>query len=317
MKSFFSKFKEGLKRTTPTFYKFFSQAGGIFDQGRLSAGHLDELEEALYGADFGVETAEEILEEIKAAVRREKELRGQDAAAIGARVLRGVLAGAEPPRDFLTGARPETIVLLGVNGSGKTTTTAKLGWRFTQEGKTVLLGACDTFRAAANEQIKSWAETLELDLIASQHGADAAAVAYDAWAAAKARKRDVLILDTAGRLHNKANLMKELEKIRRVLQKHDEAAPQHRWIVVDGSLGSNSIDQARAFHESFGLTGLIVTKLDGTSRGGSVVGIYRELKLPIYFVGLGEQKEDLQPFSVDNYVNAIFGLPAAETAEVG
>ena len=171
-----------------------------------------------------------------------------------------------------------------------------------------MVGACDTFRAAANEQIRSWCERLDVDLVASQHGADSAAVAYDAFAAARSRGADVLILDTAGRLHNKANLMKELQKIRRVLQKHDEAAPHHAWLVVDGSIGSNSIEQARVFHEAFGLTGIIVTKLDGTSRGGALVGIYRELKLPIYFVGLGEQSDDLQPFSIHHYTHALFGL---------
>jgi len=151
---------------------------------------------------------------------------------------------------------------------------------------------------------------LNIDLIASHHSADAAAVAYDAYQAARSREKDILILDTAGRLHTKSNLMEELKKIRRVLQKHDAAAPHHSWLVVDGSLGSNSIEQAKKFHEAFGITGLVITKLDGTSRGGALVGIFRELAVPIYFVGLGEQKEDLQPFSVDSYVNAIFGLEA-------
>lgn len=308
MKSFFSKFKEGLKRTTPTFYKAFGKVGGIFSGKELDADSIDELEEALYGADFGVETATEIIDEIQTAYKKDKALRGQDAAKIGAAVLKRVLDGAQPPEDWLTGAKPDVICLIGVNGSGKTTTTAKLGWRFSGEGKGVVLGACDTFRAAANEQIKNWADRLSLRLVSSHHNADAAAVAYDAHQAARSDNADILLLDTAGRLHTKSNLMEELKKIRRVLQKHDEAAPHHAWLVLDGSLGSNSIEQARKFHEAFGLTGLIVTKLDGTSRGGALVGIYRELRIPIYFVGLGEQKEDLQPFTVDNYVNAIFGL---------
>lgn len=306
MSSFFSRLKEGFKRNTPTFQKFFGKVGGIFGRKSLDAASIDELEEALYGADFGVETTTEIIDEIQAAYKKDKTLRGQDAAAIGATVLKRVLAGAELPADFLSGAKPEVICMIGVNGSGKTTTTAKLGWYWQQQGKKVLLGACDTFRAAANEQIKNWSDKLDIDLVASQHGADAAAVAYDAYAAAKSRHHDILILDTAGRLHTKSNLMEELKKIRRVLQKHDESAPQHAWLVLDGSLGSNSIEQARVFHEAFGLTGLVVTKLDGTSRGGALVGIYRELGLPIAFVGLGEQKEDLHPFSVDAYVDAIF-----------
>jgi len=308
--TFFYKFKEGLKRTTPTFYKAFGMVGGIFSGKELDAESLDELEEALYGADFGVETATEIMEEIQAAYKKDKRLRGQEAAQIGAAVLTRVLAGAEPPEGWLGSSKPEVICLIGVNGSGKTTTTAKLGWRFKEAGQRVVLGACDTFRAAANEQIKDWSERLGLRLVASHHNADSAAVAYDAYQAAKADQADVLLLDTAGRLHTKSNLMDELKKIRRVLQKNDPAAPQHAWLVLDGSLGANSIEQARKFHESFGLTGLIVTKLDGTSRGGALVGIYRELNIPIYFVGLGEQKEDLQPFTVQYYVNAIFGVEA-------
>jgi fused signal recognition particle receptor len=198
--------------------------------------------------------------------------------------------------------------MIGVNGSGKTTTTAKLAHKLKGDGQTVIVAACDTFRAAAVEQLRSWTERLGIDLVASHSGADAAAVAFDAWQAAKARGKDWLIVDTAGRLHTKGNLMDELAKIRRVLQKNDPAAPQHRWLVVDGSLGANSIEQARVFHQSFGLTGLVVTKLDGTSRGGALVGIYRQLKIPIYFIGLGEQPDDLQPFSAENYARAIFGL---------
>ena len=307
MKSFFSKFKEGLKKSTPTFQKAFGKVGGLFGGRRIDASTLDELEEALYMADFGVETTEEILEAIQGAYRENKELQGQEAARIGTHVLERVLKGSEGSLE-IGAAKPEVIVLIGVNGSGKTTTAAKLTKLFQDDGLKPILGACDTFRAAANEQLKTWTERLNVELVASQHGADAAAVAFDAYAAAKAREADVLILDTAGRLHNKANLMKELEKIRRVLQQHDEKAPHHAWLVVDGSLGSNSIEQARVFHESFGLTGVIVTKLDGTSRGGALVGIYRELGVPIYFVGLGEHPEDLQPFSVHHYTHALFGL---------
>ena len=221
--------------------------------------------------------------------------------------LSRVLAGSEGPLTRVA-KPPTTIVMIGVNGSGKTTTTAKLAWMLKQQGHSVTIAACDTFRAAAVEQLRAWAEKLDLELIANQPGADAAAVAFDAWQAASARGRDFLIIDTAGRLHTKTNLMEELAKIRRVLQKHDPSAPHHRWLVVDGSLGTNSIEQARVFHQSFGLTGLIVTKLDGTSRGGALVGIWRELKLPIYFLGLGEQAEDLQPFRIDLYTRAVFGL---------
>ena len=300
----FKKFKEGLAKTVSAIA---AKTHGLFGAKKIDASSLEELEEALYTADFGVETTEEILTEIKAAYKKDDALHGQQAAAIGAAVLKRVLAGSEGELKPAASA-PTVIAMIGVNGSGKTTTSAKLAWRLKQEGKTVTLAACDTFRAAAVEQLKSWATRLELEIIASHMGADSASVAFDAWQAAKSRGRDYLIVDTAGRLHTKSNLMEELAKIRRVLQKHDATAPQHRWLVVDGSLGSNSIEQAKVFHQSFGLTGLVVTKLDGTSRGGALVGIWRQLKIPIYFLGLGEQAEDLQPFSVDNYVKAVFGL---------
>ena len=315
----FKKFKDGFAKTVSAIA---SKTAAIFGQKPIDASSLETLEEALYTADFGVETTEEILAEIKIAYKKDKALRGQDAAAIGAAVLKRVLAGAEgvlegrPTSASAVSSEgtasptkmPIVIAMIGVNGSGKTTTAAKLAWRLKEDGKSVTLAACDTFRAAAVEQLKTWATRLELEIVASHTGADSASVAFDAWQAAKSRGRDYLIVDTAGRLHTKSNLMEELAKIRRVLQKNDPTAPQHRWLVVDGSIGSNSIEQAKVFHQSFGLTGLVVTKLDGTSRGGALVGIYRQLKLPIYFLGLGEQAEDLQPFSVDNYVKAVFGL---------
>lgn len=302
----FKKFKDGFAKTVSAIA---AKTAAIFGAKPIDASSLETLEEALYTADFGVETTEEILTEIKAAYKKDKTLHGQEAAKIGAAVLKRVLAGAEGTLEVTTKtANPVVIAMIGVNGSGKTTTSAKLAWKLKEDGKSVTLAACDTFRAAAVEQLKAWATRLNLEIIASHTGADSAAVAFDAWQAAKSRGRDFLIVDTAGRLHTKSNLMEELAKIRRVLQKNDPTAPQHRWLVVDGSLGSNSIEQAKVFHQSFGLTGLVVTKLDGTSRGGALVGIYRQLKIPIYFLGLGEKAEDLQPFSVDNYVKAIFGI---------
>lgn len=304
MFTLFSKFKKGLQKTSKS---LFGAIGGIFGIKALDESSIGAIEEALYGADFGVETTTEIIEALKSAYKKEKSLRGQEAAELAGTILRRALEGAEPPADWHRG-NPEVICLLGVNGVGKTTTAGKLGYLFHKEGRGVILGACDTFRAAANEQIKHWAERLGLEIVASQHGSDAASVAFDAYQAAKSRGHNILLLDTAGRLHTKSHLMEELSKIRRVLQKQDADAPHHAWMIIDGSMGSNSIEQARVFHEKFGLTGLIITKLDGTSRGGAVVGIYRELKVPIYFVGLGEQPEDLQPFSIDNYVNAIFDI---------
>ncbi len=300
----FKKFKDGFSKTVSAISR---TTHGLFGGKKIDASSLEELEEALYTADFGVETTEEILEEIQRAYRKDPELKGQDAAEIGAAVLERVLEGSEGE---LTPApeAPTVVALIGVNGSGKTTTAAKLGHLLKNDNQSVMLAACDTFRAAAVEQLKSWATRLDLPIVASHTGADAAAVAFDSWQAAKSRGSDVLLVDTAGRLHTKSNLMDELAKIRRVLQKHDEKAPHHSWLVVDGSLGSNSIEQAKAFHQSFGLTGLVVTKLDGTSRGGAIVGIWRELKLPIHFLGLGEQPDDLQPFNARSYARAVFGL---------
>jgi fused signal recognition particle receptor len=302
--SLFKKFREGLAKTVSAIS---SKTHGLFGGRSIDASSLETLEEALFAADFGVETTAEILAEIKAAVRKDKDLGGRQAAAIGAEVLRRALAGSEGTVTKAA-APPTVIVLIGVNGSGKTTTAAKLAWRLKQEGGTVLLAACDTFRAAATEQLQSWAKRLDLEIVSNKSGADPAAVAFDAVQAARSRGRDWVIIDTAGRLHTKDNLMVELSKIRRVVAKIDPTAPHHSWLVVDGSLGGNSIEQARAFHKSFGLTGLIVTKLDGTSRGGAIVGIWRELKLPILFVGLGEAPEDLQPFSAENYAAAVFGI---------
>ncbi|MDA8527562.1 signal recognition particle-docking protein FtsY [Opitutaceae bacterium] len=320
MLGIFKKFKSGFSKTVSAIGQ---TTRGLFGGRKIDASSLEELEEALYTADFGVETTEEILEEIKKAYRKDSDLKGQDAAEIGAAVLERVLEGSEGTFSAVAGVNdpgpgsttpatngknPTVVALIGVNGSGKTTTAAKLGYLLKGDGQNVMLAACDTFRAAAVEQLKSWATRLDLPIVASHTGADAAAVAFDSWQAAKSRGSDTLLVDTAGRLHTKSNLMDELAKVRRVLQKHDPAAPHHAWLVVDGSLGSNSIEQAKAFHQSFGLTGLVVTKLDGTSRGGAIVGIWRELKLPIHFLGLGEEPDDLQPFNARNYSRAVFGL---------
>mgnify|MGYP001549027432 CR=1 FL=1 len=233
----FKKFKDGLAKTVSAIA---AKTRGLFGGRKIDAASLDELEEALYTADFGVETTTEILDEIKKAYGKDKELQGKQAAEIGAAVLKRVLAGSEGTLGAES-VKPTVIAMIGVNGSGKTTTSAKLAWKLKQEGKTTTLAACDTFRAAAVEQRKAWATRLDVEIIASHTGADAAAVAFDAWQAAKSRGRDYLIVDTAGRLHTKSNLMDELAKIRRVLQKNDAGAPQHRWLVVDGSLCVNSI----------------------------------------------------------------------------
>ena len=297
----FSKFKKGLSKGSVLLLGAIDRVSG---RGSLSEDDLLDLEEAFYSCDFGPETTEDILAQVHATHRNNKDLRGEDVRQIARTVLTKVLEGSEG-RLEATKNKPEVICLIGVNGSGKTTTTAKLGHHFTQDNKTVLLGACDTFRAAATEQLKAWATRLHLDLVSGHHGSDAAAVAFDAYSSAHSKSCDYLLLDTAGRLHVKDHLMDELSKLKRVLQKREPACPQHSWLVIDGSTGTNGVAQAKIFHEKFGLTGLVITKLDGTSKGGALVSIYRELKLPVYFLGLGEQPDDLQPFSISAYLDSL------------
>ncbi len=304
MFSILKKFREGLRRTAGV---ALNSLTSLFAK-KIDEADIALIEETLYGADFGYETASEIVEAIRREYSRSRELRGKEAAQIGADVLCKILEGSEA--DFVRAAdgNPSVVCLVGVNGAGKTTTAAKLAYMLGKNGDGVLLGACDTFRAAANEQIREWATRLGVRLVESSHGADAAATAFDAWQSAKARGAQWLVLDTAGRLHTKENLMAELSKIRRVVQKNDPAAPHNSVIVIDGSLGSNSIEQALAFHKAFPLTGMIITKLDGTGKGGALAGVYRKLKLPILYVGLGEKPEDLQKFDARAYANGVFGL---------
>jgi len=305
MFSILKRFKEGLKKTAG------GALGGIMGlfSKKIDPSDIELIEETLYGADFGFETTTEIVAAIRAEYSKNKELRGKEAAEIGAEVLCKILEGAEGDLRAGEGENPSVVCLVGVNGAGKTTTAAKLAHLLEKNlGQPVVLGACDTFRAAANEQIRTWAQNLGVKLVESSRGADSAATAWDAWQAAKARGAKWLVLDTAGRLHTKENLMAELAKLRRVLEKNDPAAPQNSIIVIDGSLGSNSIEQAAAFHKAFGLTGMIITKLDGTGRGGALAGIYAKLKLPILYVGLGERAEDLQKFNIRAYARGVFGL---------
>ena len=299
-----SKFRSGLRRTAQSLSHI---TGRMLPSRPLDTESIEILEEALFDADFDVETAIEIVSAVDRESGRKGGIGGKEVSQLGADVLRGTLEGAEGRLDT-AGSTLKVIILMGVNGSGKTTTAAKLAFHFRELGLHPLLAACDTFRVAANEQIGVWAERLDLDLVGSHHGADAAAVAFDAFQAFRSRSRNVLILDTAGRLHTKSNLMSELMKIRRVLDKQEGDVEQHRWLVVDGTLGSNSVEQARVFHSEIGVTGIVVTKLDGSSRGGALTGIFRELGIPIYYVGLGEEVADLQEFSVERYSDAIFGI---------
>lgn len=301
----FSKLRSGLESTKN---KLKSTIKSIFFGRTFDPNALETIEAALYSADVGTTVTEAILAEMKEAYKTDKTLRKEDVDAICKRVLLKNLEGAErDPSTILDEQAPTVIALIGTNGSGKTTTAAKLAHYFTQRGKSVIVGACDTFRAAANEQLRVWSDRLKFSLVESHTGADSAAVAYDTCQAAMSRKKDVVILDTAGRLHNKANLLTELQKLKRAIGKIDERFPQQLWLVVDASLGSNTVVSAETFHKELGLTGVIVTKLDGSSRGGALVGIHRNLGIPVYFIGLGEQAEDLEPFKVKEYVEALIG----------
>lgn len=301
----FSLLKKFGRSVAHTARATFSRAGGLFCRHRLTLDRLEDLEATLHAADFGRETVVQVLEAVQQAHRADRQLHSQKIAEIARRVLLKILANAEG--SWKIEKPPEVVCLVGINGAGKTTTAAKLAIRQLQQGKAVLLGSCDTFRAAADEQISRWGERFHLDIIHSQRGGDAAAAAFDALSAAVARGKDLLILDTAGRLHTKINLLDELKKLQRVLHGRMPGGNFHRWLVVDGSLGSNSLEQAKTFHEAIQLTGIVLTKLDGSSRGGALVAIHRTLGLPIYFVGCGEGPDDLCPFSVKNYLDDLLG----------
>ena len=298
----FSKFKTGLAKTHG---KLVHEIKRIVTRSpKLDAASLEELEAALIAADLGLA----ITAQIVAAVKRAYESQGttgHDVFAIARAEVERSLSSNKP--DLLKAPHGPTVVsIVGVNGTGKTTTAAKLAHFVQSQKKNALLAACDTFRAAAIEQIKLWGTRLKIEVIAGAYGADAASVAHDAVTAAQARKADYLFIDTAGRLHTKHNLMQELQKLHRVIGKQLPGAPHEVLLVLDGSTGMNALNQAREFNKAVPLTGLIVTKLDGTSKGGMVVAIQQELKLPIKFVGLGEQADDLQPFDAKQFAEALF-----------
>ncbi len=271
--------------------------------GRLDSALLTDLETLLIEADLGVHTAEGFIERLTVEVKRRGGLLANEVQHALERHLAEALKGAGAALDLA--ARPTVVLLLGVNGSGKTTTAAKLAHFLKGEGHTVLLAAADTFRAAAIEQLQLWGERIDVPVIAQKSGADPSAVAFDAVKAAQARGSDVLIVDTAGRLQTKTNLMSELARIKRVIGRLSPGAPQESLMVIEAPTGQNGISQARLFHEGVGLTGMILTKLDGTAKGGIVVRIYQELQLPIKFVGTGEQVDDLQLFDPEAFVSAL------------
>lgn len=278
---------------------------------------LEEFEAALIASDLGSRVVERVLERLK------KQLQGTDASESGRvqTVLRDTLLDTLTPVQGLPlesliakGPKPFVILAVGVNGVGKTTTIAKIAQRLVQVGTVPLLVACDTFRAAAIDQLQVWADRVGVDVIRHRHGADPAAVAFDGIAAAKARQVDVVLIDTAGRLHTKSNLMDELRKITRIIAQECPGAPHEVLLVLDATVGQNALSQARQFHQAVGVTGLVLTKLDGTARGGIVIAIAEELKLPVRLIGVGESVEDLQDFQSDAFVDALLGTTASPPA---
>jgi fused signal recognition particle receptor len=279
---------------------------------KIDAEILDELETRLITADVGQEATGRILEDLRRRVAR-KELADVDAllsALAGA--MTDILKPVEQPLRIDLSLRPYVILVVGINGAGKTTTIGKLAHRLLGEGRSVMLAAGDTFRAAAREQLEIWAERNKVPIIAQQAGAEPAAVIFDALNAARARNVDVLIADTAGRLHTQTHLMDELKKVKRVLARLDPAAPHEVLLVLDGTIGQNAVAQAQEFHKGVGVTGLVVTKLDGTAKGGVVLAIAQKLKIPIRFIGVGEQSEDFGVFNASEFVAALLKTGAAE-----
>jgi len=296
----FQKLQQGLRKTQE---KLAAEIKRIVTRApKLDAESLEELEAALIATDIGIDTAIKIVELTKEAANESGQV---DVFAIARAEIERELGVASS--GLAKAPQPPTVILVaGVNGTGKTTSTAKLAHSLKEQGNTVLLAACDTFRAAAIEQLKIWGQRVGCEVIAGQYGADSAAIAYDALEAAINRRVDYLLIDTAGRLHTKKNLMEEIKKMHRSLQKIVPAAPHEILLVLDSTTGTNALNQAREFHQALGVTGLIVTKLDGTAKGGIVVAIARELKIPVKFIGLGEQMDDLQPFDPNQFAGALF-----------
>jgi fused signal recognition particle receptor len=273
--------------------------------GKIDEDVLDDLESRLVMADVGVEATERIMEHLRRRLLR-KELKDVDALMEGLKkALTEILAAVEKPLVITPAQRPFVILVVGVNGAGKTTTIGKLARRLTDQGMSVMLAAGDTFRAAAIEQLKAWGERNDVPVIAQQHGADPAAVIFDALSAARSRDIDVLIADTAGRLQSQQGLMDELAKIKRVLARHDAQAPHEVLLVLDAGLGQNAMVQAEKFHAALGVTGIAVTKLDGTAKGGILLAIANRFGIPVRFIGIGEALDDMQPFDAENYVEAL------------
>ena len=304
----FSRLKEGLAKTRESIFGKVQKI--LLGKSKIDDELIENLEEILIGGDVGVATTSMIVENIRKRVKNDKyenpsELDTLLREEIQKLLVNGSLSDESP---FILPAHlgPYVIMIVGVNGVGKTTTIGKLAYNYRTAGKKVVIAAADTFRAAANEQLEIWAQRADVEIIQQSHGSDPAAVAYDALKSAMANNADVMIIDTAGRLHTKVNLMEELKKIKRVLQKLSPDAPHEIFLVLDASTGQNAIQQAKQFTAAVGITGLVLTKLDGTAKGGVVLGISNELKIPVKFIGIGEQIDDLQPFDRKAFVEALF-----------
>jgi len=299
-----ARLKKGLSKTRHVFSNSLSNL--LLGKKQIDQDLLKELKALLISADIGVETTEHIIQTLTEKVLR-KELKDPEVLYLALEtLLADILKPYEAPLQASSSPNPYVILMVGINGSGKTTTIGKLAKRLQEEGKKVILAAGDTFRAAAVEQLKIWGDKNNIEVISQKSGADSASVIFDALQAAKARSVDVLIADTAGRLHTQTNLMEELKKVLRVIKKLDENAPHEVMLVVDGGIGQNALSQAKIFHEALGLTGITLTKLDGTAKGGIIFNIVQTLKLPIRFVGLGEGIDDLKPFHAEEFVEALF-----------
>ncbi|MFI4954755.1 MAG: signal recognition particle-docking protein FtsY [Gammaproteobacteria bacterium] len=303
-KSWFSRLKDGLKRTRSQFTS--GLADLVLGKKAIDADLLEELETRLLLADVGVNATEQIIQDLTQRINR-KQVNDSEALfnALRENLLEILKTANTTEFNIDTTQVPYSILMVGINGAGKTTTIGKLACLFRKQGKTVLLAAGDTFRAAAIEQLKVWGERNQIAIVAQSQGSDSAAVIYDALESAKARRYDVLLADTAGRLHTQLHLLEELKKIKRVMQKVDNTAPQETWLVIDAGIGQNALVQAKEFHQALGLTGIILTKLDGTAKGGIIFAITQELKLPIRFIGVGEDLEDLHPFVAEEFVDAL------------
>ena len=306
MANIFAKWKNGLTRSSRA---AFGQIASLLGAAEITDETWDELEALLIQADLGVETTEAVMAALREHVLRDGMVLATDLRNALWAELRTRL-DSPPPISFTQ--HPAVILIVGVNGSGKTTSIAKLGKRFSEQGHQVLIGAADTFRAAAVEQLQIWAERVNLPVISGQPGADAGAVAYDTVQAAISRGTDIVLIDTAGRLHTRFNLMEELKKVHRVVGKALPGSPHAVWLVMDATTGQNALQQARAFKDAVNVNGVILAKLDSSARGGMAFAIQKELGLPILFAGLGEKVDDLQPFDPDAFVSGIMGESSIE-----